>query len=451
MANSINFNQSQAITNNLSTIAELHKCPDLAQLHKCPDLMVFVVGFLNSHEALASRGVCTKWNKLISTRCIAPILYRELQPQVIPFLEHIGKTFEQYFSARGILVSSLNSVQKAYDCLAPIKWSVSLGKCFGPGSLAEITPEKILESLESHLLHTPSLMDFAWRRNLEGLLVKLGFPTVTWEQLGRALLTPAERLERDLDPDLETRGSSVPEVIENQELLTLAERLEPDLEPRWETRGFNVPEVGEDRVSLTLAERLELDLDPDLEMLGFNVLEVVEKIHSFVHSKVKEIPYFQLCGLEAEKLPIFTEGCISLGATALETSECVISFCADSHVLYNLFPATLLGFKEEDYAEKNTLSLNPVMGQHTCFPINGRFFEFTIREAQRAELEFNIEEELGMGYSDCSSDDCVQVNVSCESFKREFEYNAWQCISSYLYHPEDEFKRTTSVGVTTQP
>jgi hypothetical protein len=378
----ISINQNKAIVSDLSPIA---------QLSTHSDLMKFILEFLNSHDALASGEVCQRWNEIIRTQCIAPILYRELEPQVALFLEHIGATFNQYFSARGLNFLALDSVQKAYDCLKPITWRVSLGNCVGVPDLARITSESILNNIRQHFMHHDWHQDNSWRLNLHKVILDLGFPKSTWNQLALALGVNAEEWNQSLQ---DTLGPALP--------------------------SFRLPSYVK-----------KFGVHPDLQTPGFDLMVVAEKIKTHMHTRVKQTPYLQLCEFTKYNPPPLAKD-VSIDDMVNEAEE-PISFCVDVNgkALYNYFPATLLGCKKEDYEGKNILSLtDSIMGQDFCLPINGQFFKFTIRPA----MECNDD-------PDNSSDDGFIEEVN-ETFERIIEHNGWKCLSSSLYIPEYEFERT---------
>jgi hypothetical protein len=358
----------------------------ISQLSEYSDLMTFTLKHLTSQEALASRTVCTRWNELISTKCIVPILYRELEPQVAPFLGLIGRTLRQYFSERGIDLLSLNSVENAYHYLRPIKWDVSLGECLQMGDLSQITPISLMQNIQHHFINKYWRYDYPWRTDLYDILSKFGFPTSTWNQLALALGVPVKEW--------------------NQQLIETLSRIQTD-------------EI--------VAERLEkYGVKPGTEDPDFDPLTVAEKINAFAHNKAKGTPYFQLCASPRTQPP----------ATAREFAfvddkrdNSSIFFSVNEQLLYNYFPCTLLGFKTQDYVGKDSLLLDSTMGQDFCFPINGQFFKFTICPAYGFVTD--------PGEDEASSDGDSSLEV-VETFERQVQRNGWECMSSFLYIPEDE-------------
>jgi hypothetical protein len=383
-------------TANLSIIAQLSE-PERS------DLLGLVLQLLSSHDALESRTVCTRWNQLISTRCIAPILCRELEPQLALFLQHIGKTFDQYFLSRRIHLPSLDSVRKAYDVLGPISWRVSLKNCIGVVDLAQITPQSILQNIQEHFVqHFWDYDESCWRETLHEIISQLGFPASTWNQLALAVGVPAQEWNQQLEG-------------------WLSGFTEPDALSRWMEKW---------------------GVKPGSEESGFDPLAITGKISNLLHNKVGQAPYFQLCELYKKAPPKSTEGLVFIREERNcrdNNNEEPISFHVNGQVLYNYFPCTLLGFKEEDYVGKDTLSLDSVIEQNFCFPIKGRFFKFTIRPAQT--LEWNDEKEIKDISYDTSSDDDWIVEPK-ETYKRQVTKDMWKCIHSHLYVPEDEFERT---------
>ena len=393
--NEIFFNQNQSAANSF-LVAQLSE-PEYS------DLMVLVLQFLSSHDALALRTVCKRWDLLISSQCIVPILCRELEPQLALFLEHIGKTFNEYFLSRRIHLPSLDSVRKVYNVLSPITWSVSLKNCIGVADLSQITPQSVLQEIQQHFTqHNWNFDEFLWRETLHEIISKLGFPASTWNQLALALGVPVQQWNQQLEEFIAKHFSSS----------SAPRRME------------------------------EWGVKPGSEESGFDPLAVARKISTFMHNKVGQAPYFQLCEFVKNTPPESTKG---LAFMQFERDDSVnddeepISFHVNGQVLYDYFPCTLLGFKEEDYAGKDTISLDSVIEQDCCFPINGRFFKFTIRPAQTRE--WNEEKEVKDASFDTSSDDDYIVKNN-ETFEREVTYNMWKCIQSHLYVPEDEFERT---------
>jgi hypothetical protein len=393
------FNRNQAMTTILSPIAKLSQYSDL---------MTFTLKHLTSQEVMASRTVCTRWNEIISTQCIAPILYHELELQVVPFLEHIGKTLEQYFLERGIPLSSLISVKDAYHCLGPIKWEVSLGDCLSLGHLDEITPESLMQNIQEKFVVQHWAAVFKWREDLYDLLSKLGFPPSTWNQLALALGVSAEKWNQQLETQL--------------------------------SAGL---------VDTAVAKNLKkLGVKPGTEEPDFNPLAVTEKMNAFLHNKVKGAPYFQLCALcqaeppkSAAEFAFIDDG---LDEDDLNDEDdpnmskpARISFSVNNQLLYDYFPCTLLGFKDRHYVENEFLFLDRIIGKDFCFPINGQFFKFTICPAEASE--WNPKKEQKSSRDSSSDDDYVTVNK--ETFDRDIEYNGWKCVFSGLYIPEDECER----------
>jgi hypothetical protein len=397
------YNKDQPAVD-LSPIAQLSEL-------EWSDPMVLVLQLLSSHDALESRTVCTRWNQLISSRCIALILCRELEPQLALFLQHIGKTFNQYFLSRRIHLPSLDSVRKAYDVLAPISWRVSLKNCIGVPDLAQITPQSVLQNIQYHFTNHPWNTDeYLWRKTFQEILSQLGFPASTWNQLALAVGVPAQEWNQQLEGLL----------------------LSASMPPGARARLMEV-----------------LGVKPGSEESGFDPLAITGKVSNFLHSKVGQAPYCQLCERYKKKPPKSTEGLVSIDDDGNDDSddndEEPISFHVNGQVLYDYFPCTLLGFKEEDYVGKKILSLgNSIIEQDFCFPIYGRFFKFTIRPAQTRD--WNPEKEQ-KGSSDSSSDDDYIVN-NCETKKRKVTYSGWKCILFHLYVPEDEFERTKQTDKT---
>jgi hypothetical protein len=360
------------------------------QLSGYKDLMATVLKSLGSPDALASRLVCQRWNELISTQCIVPILYKELEPQVSIFLEHIDKTLDQYFSARGIDLSSINSTKAAYYHLAPIKWNVSLGECLWAGDLTEITPTLISRIIQDHFLTANWGSDYKWRADFHKVLSNYGFPTSTWNQLALAYGVDVEEWNNQLKMQLLLESS-----------------------------------ISQFQVEKTLEK---FGVVPGLQEPGFNLSSVVEKISELIHSKVGAAPYFQLCALEGTKPPAPADkfAFIDHYDNSFDDGSPITFFFINDKCFYNYFPCTVLGFKEEDYAEKDTLPLpgqdddfpiDSMMGKDICFPINGRFFKFTI----------------------CPGPHDPGALVE-EVYDRDIHVNGWKCLLSSLYNPKDECK-----------
>jgi hypothetical protein len=394
----------------------------IAQLSAYSDLMAFTLKFLSSQEAMKSRTVCTRWNEIISTQCIAPILYRELEPQVAPFLKHIRKTFDEYFSERDIPALSLNSVKDAYHYLGPIKWKVSLGDCLRVPDLAQVTPESIAQNIQNHFRYHNWEDDYKWRRALHATLSRSGLPPSTWNQLVLASGVLAEEWNQQLLCSLSSVGMSSAD---------LADRLE-----KWGVK-------------------------PDMQEPDFNPLVVLEKISAFIHTKVKGVPYFQLCALSEANLPrrakasefafisdsdlAFIDGISPNNSIFFSVSKQASDvnrhfLYVNNQLLYDYFPCTLLGFQPQDYVGKSSLLLHSIIGQSVCFPINGQFFKFAICPANEPTDDLEKDE-----VSDTSSsyDDFVVEEIE-ETFERQVELNGWKCMSSCLYFPEDEFEKFKS-------
>jgi hypothetical protein len=386
--------------NSINPNKEVFSTPSpIAQLSTYSDLMAFTLKFLSSQEAMKSRVVCTRWNELISTQCIGPILYRELELQVVPFLQHIGKTLEQYFSERGIPLSSINSVKDAYHYLGPIKWKVYLGECLSVGNLPMITPESLLENIQNHFVTKSWGEDYDWRQDLYTTLLKFGCPTSTWNQLALAVGVPVEEW--------------------NRQLKNRASYLHPDI-----------------AVAQSVIKQWEVK--PDEKEPDFNPLVALEKINAFAHNKIKGAPYFELCPLSNAKPPESASKFAFINDSYYMRDDALIYFRINDQVLYDHFPCNLLGFKPQDYVGKNLLALLPAVGKDVCFPINGQFFKFTICQAQVGERN---DEKGPKGDCDSSSDDDFLI-ADDETCERKVEYNGWQCLTSGLYIPEDECERS---------
>jgi hypothetical protein len=361
-----------------------------AQLSEYKDLMAIVLKFLSSPDALPSRLVCQRWNELINTQCIVPILYKELEPQVSIFLEHIDKTLDQYFLARGIDLSSINSTKAAYYHLAPIKWDVSLGKCLWVGNLTKITPTLLSGRIQNHFLAGNWEFDYKWRVDFHKILSNYGFPASTWNQLALIFGVDAEEWNNQLKKQLLLESSISQFQVEK-----------------------NLEKFG---------------VVPGLQDPGFNLSSVAEKISELIHSKVGAAPYFQLCALKGAKPPAPADKFAFLDHyDSFHAGSPITFFFINDKCFYNYFPCTLLGFQQQDRAGNGILPVDQFVGQEVafpidsmlgkdiCFPINGRFFKFTICSGSH---------DPGATFTDI--------------YDREILVNGWKCLLSSLYNPKDE-------------
>lgn len=99
-----------------------------SQVFERPELCMEIFRHMSAKENLNMRKVHRAWSEM-AKRCIASALQQRLEQKMAPYLAAIGKTCEEYFSIKGVNLSSL-SLEEAYLHLTPQKkYKVSLGGC----------------------------------------------------------------------------------------------------------------------------------------------------------------------------------------------------------------------------------------------------------------------------------------------------------------------------------
>jgi hypothetical protein len=121
----------------------------LAQVFGQIDLCTEMLRQIGGKESLKMRLVCKGWDKIAVEQCIIPAWCHELEQKMAPYLATLGKTFKEYFAARGVNLSALSFKQACFHLMPHKKHNVAIGACHWIKNPNQDTLRCIEESVQS--------------------------------------------------------------------------------------------------------------------------------------------------------------------------------------------------------------------------------------------------------------------------------------------------------------